>query len=148
MSDDQVQRLADISEIAQLKARYCRCVDTKDWDGYGALVTDDFHAVTDSGVHEGRDAVVSYLSGALGNAVTVHHVHQPEVMFTAPDRAEVIWAMNDYVEIPLGEASFVLRGYGHYHEDYVRTAEGWRMQRTELKRLRVDTEGGAPSAAE
>ena len=148
MSDDQVQRLADIEEIGRLKARYCRCVDTKDWDGYGALVTDDFHAVTDSGVHDGRDAVVSYLSGALGNAVTVHHVHQPEVTFTAPDRAEVIWAMNDYVEIPLGETSFVLRGYGHYHEDYVRTADGWRMQRTELKRLRVDTEGGAPSAAE
>jgi hypothetical protein len=56
--------------------------------------------------------------------------------------------MEDYVEIPLGESSFMLRGYGHYHEDYVRTADGWRMQRTELKRLRVDTEGGAPSPAE
>ena len=67
MSADQVQRLVDIEEIARLKARYCRCVDTKDWAGYGALVTDDFRAVTDSGVHDGRDAVVSYLSGALGN---------------------------------------------------------------------------------
>jgi hypothetical protein len=148
MADDQVQRLADIEEISRLKARYCRCVDTKDWDGYGALVTDDFRAETDSGVHEGRDAVLAYLSGALGNAVTVHHVHQPEVTFTARDRAEVIWAMNDYVEIPVGESSFVLRGFGHYHEDYVRAADGWRMKSTRLERLRVDTEGGAPSAAE
>jgi hypothetical protein len=148
MSADQVQRLVDIEEIARLKARYCRCVDTKDWAGYGALVTDDFRAVTDSGVHDGRDAVVSYLSGALGNAVTVHHVHQPEVTFTTPDHAEVIWAMEDYVEIPLGESSFVLHGYGHYHEEYVRTADGWRMQRTELQRLRVDTEGDASSPAE
>ena len=145
---DQVRRLADIDEIAQLKAQYCRCVDTKDWDGLGALITDDFRAVTEGGVHEGRDAMVAFLSGALGDAVTVHQVHQPEVTFTGADHADVIWAMNDYVELSLGDTPLVIRGYGHYHEGYVRTADGWRMQCTELKRLRVDTEGPMPAAAE
>ncbi len=34
-----------------------------------------------------------------------------------------------------------LRGYGHYHEEYVRTADGWRVKSSTVKRLRVDTEG-------
>jgi hypothetical protein len=30
-----------IEAIRRLKARYCRFLDTKDWDGYRQLFTDD-----------------------------------------------------------------------------------------------------------
>jgi hypothetical protein len=33
--------LAAIEEIKQLKARYCRCVDTKDWELFGTLFASD-----------------------------------------------------------------------------------------------------------
>ena len=33
-----VDELLAIEEIKQLKARYFRCVDTKDWEGFGAGV--------------------------------------------------------------------------------------------------------------
>jgi hypothetical protein len=32
-------------------------------------------------------------------------------------------------------------GLGHYAEEYVRTAEGWKIKSSTLTRVRVDTEG-------
>lgn len=140
------QRLEDIEEIKQLKTRCCRFIDTKDWDGYGELLAEDFRLTSDGGVHEGREQVLAYVSTSLASATTVHQVHPPEITITGPDRASAIWPMNDYVEIPVDGSSFVLRGYGHYHEEYVRTEEGWRVKSSTLSRLRVDTEraAGAP----
>jgi uncharacterized protein (TIGR02246 family) len=142
MSED-VKRLLDIQEITQLKARYCRCVDTKDWAGYANCLTDDTKLAGDGGsVQHGREDVVGFVSSALEHATTVHHVHNPEIRITGRDTATAIWAMNDYVEIPLPEGGpFVLRGYGHYHEEYVRTPDGWRVKSSTVKRVRVDTEG-------
>lgn len=143
---DQIQRLSDIHEITQLKARYCRYVDTKDWAAWGDLLVDDYYFDSDGGVYQGRDEVVAFVSAALGNAMTVHHVHTPEITITGPDTASAIWPMYDYVIIPGDGSEFVLHGYGYYDEDYVRTAEGWRIQRCTEKRLRVDTEGDVPTA--
>jgi uncharacterized protein (TIGR02246 family) len=139
---DEIAILTTVYEITQLKARYCRCVDTKDWAGYAACLTDDTVLDGEGAVHTGRDAVVDFVSQALAEAVTVHHVHNPEIVVTGPDTATGIWAMNDYVDIPLPDGgSFVLRGYGHYHEEYARTCDGWRLKSSTLRRLRVDTEG-------
>lgn len=132
---DNLQRLNDIQEITQLKARYCRCVDTKDWAGYANCLTDDFQLAGDGGVHDGRDEVVAFVATALEHATTVHHVHHPEITLDGTT-ATAIFAMNDYVELP----GLVLRGYGHYHEEYVRTPDGWRVKSSTVKRLRVDTE--------
>jgi hypothetical protein len=54
--------------------------------------------------------------------------------------------MNDYVEFTGFGAPFVLRGYGHYTDEYVRTEDGWRLKRCVLSRLRVDTEGQVPGS--
>ena len=142
---DEIRRLTEISEIASLKARYCRCVDTKDWDGFAALVTEDFHLESDAGVQKGRDEIVSSLSKALSDATTVHHVHNPEITITGSNTATAIWPMNDYAIFPGEESDYRVRGYGHYHEEYVRTGDGWRIKRCALKRLRVDAEGELPA---
>jgi hypothetical protein len=143
---DQLRRLLDIEAIKDLKARYCRFVDTKQWQAWGDLLVDDYHFDSDGGIYEGRDNVVAFVERALGNAVTVHHVHTPEIAFTGPDSATGIWPMYDYVIIPNGDSQFVLHGYGWYEEEYVRTADGWRLQRCRERRIRVDTEGEVPSA--
>ena len=38
---DTVERLEAIEEIKQLKARYFRCMDTKDWDGFTMVFAPD-----------------------------------------------------------------------------------------------------------
>ena len=79
MSDDterslaeEIRELKDIQEITRLKARYCRCVDLKDWAGYASLLMDDYYFDSDGGVYEGRDNVVAFVSSALRA-----HDHRP-----------------------------------------------------------------------
>jgi uncharacterized protein (TIGR02246 family) len=135
--EDEVQRLADIEAIKQLRGRYSRAIDTKDWDLFGASLAEDARLSTDGGINEGRDAIVAAVSRALANATTMHHQHTPEIEITGPNAASGTWAMNDIVHL----GTFVLRGFGHYSEEYVRTSEGWKIKSSTLTRVRVDTEG-------
>ena len=123
--------------IANVKAAYCRLLDTKDWDGWGQLFTEDFELdVTGSGgqLVRGRDAVVASVRSAIETAKTAHQVHLPEITIDG-DEATAIWPMQDRV---VWDESRALTGYGHYHERYVRTAEGWRIAAQKLTRLQMD----------
>lgn len=127
---------ADWLAVANLKAAYCRLLDTKDWEGWGQLFTEDIHLdVTGSGgqVVVGRDAVVASVRGAIESAKTAHQVHFPEIAIDG-DTATAIWPMQDRV-VWDGRG---LTGWGHYHERYVRTANGWRIAELNLTRLQTD----------
>jgi uncharacterized protein (TIGR02246 family) len=128
----------DIEAIKQLKARYCRLMDTKDWAGYRRLFSDDVVIdTTESGgeVVEGADAFLAFLVAAIGAVVTVHQCHTPEIELTPPNTATGVWAMEDMLRFPDGTE---LHGYGHYHETYEKTADRWRIASSRLSRLRMD----------
>jgi uncharacterized protein (TIGR02246 family) len=128
----------DIEAIKQLKARYCRLMDTKDWASYRLLFTDDVVMdTTESGgeIVSGADAFVAFLVTAIGEAVTVHQCHTPEIELIAPGRAAGVWAMEDMLRFPDGSE---LHGYGHYHETYEQSSHGWRISSSRLTRLRMD----------
>ncbi len=128
----------DVEAIKQLKARYFRTMDTKDWSAMRAVFTDDVVVDTSSsggGVVAGADDFISFLSGVIGDVVTVHHGHMPEIEVTSPTTASGIWAMEDMLRWPDGTE---LHGYGHYHETYEKHAGTWRITTTTLTRLRVD----------
>ena len=152
MSDgtpDSLRRLLDVEEIKQLKARYFRSMDRKQWDEFGRVFARDaVLEVPDVGMNtRGRDEIVAAVSGALVGTRTVHHGHMPEIEITGPDTARGTWAMFDYVEWPPGESGdrIGLEGYGHYLEEYVREDGQWRIGRSRLERLRVDPlSGGLP----
>ena len=141
-ADDSVAGpLRDIEDIKQLKARYFRLLDTKQWDAWGQVFsTDAVMEVPEAGmVNNGRDEIVRNVGAALEGARTVHHGHMPEIELTGDDTARGIWAMYDYVEWPERDGKRVgLRGFGHYHEDYVRQDGQWRIRRLRLDRLRID----------
>jgi hypothetical protein len=127
----------DIEAIKQLKARYCRFMDTKDWAGYRRLFTDDVVMDTTEsggGVVTGADAFVEFLVGAIGDAITVHQCHTPEIELASAERATGIWAMEDMVRFPDGSE---LHGYGHYHETYEKSSS-WQISSLRLTRLRMD----------
>ena len=142
---DLLRRLLDIEEIKQLKARYFRTLDRKDWDGFAQVFARD--AVLEVPevdlVVNGRDAIVASVGGAVTGTRTVHHGHMPEIDLIAPDHARGTWAMFDYVEWPAPASGerVGLQGYGHYVEEYVREDEQWRIARCRLERLRVDPLG-------
>jgi hypothetical protein len=139
---------AQFQAICETKARYCRCLDSKDWAGYGEVFTED--AVLDSSaaggqVVLGRATIVDTIRGAIGKAVTVHQVHSPEISMIGSDEAEVTWAMQDRVIWDADKARAIgrksLTGFGHYRETYRLDADGtWRIAFSKLTRLHVDFE--------
>lgn len=141
-NQELLRRLLDIEEIKQLKARYFRALDRREWDEFGRVFARDaVMEVPEAGLFErGRDAIVARVRAAVAGARTVHHGHMPEIEITGEDTARGIWAMFDYVEWPRpeGEARAGLMGYGHYLEEYAREDGAWRIARLHLSRLRVD----------
>jgi hypothetical protein len=135
---DAATTLLEIEALKQLKARYCRYLDTKRWDDWRKLFTDDFVSDTSpSGgkVISGADEFVSYVRSALGTQPTVHQVHAPEIALTSATTATGIWALEDVVR--LGPA-VNLQGRGHYHETYEKIDGDWLIKTSTLTRLRED----------
>jgi uncharacterized protein (TIGR02246 family) len=129
--------LDEIEAIKRLKARYFRLMDTKQWELFGDVFTEDATLAASPDPNEtfrGRAEIVRRVSGALRDARTVHHGHMPEIELTGADTATGIWAMYDFVELP----QLVLHGWGHYHEEYVKQDGAWRIRRSHLTRLRLD----------
>lgn len=155
---DLLQRLLDIEEIRGLKARYFRCMDTKDWDGLAKVFAPD--AVFDlrevssvrnpltgewkppygdeSAVHQGHANVLKMIRDAVAHRVTVHHGHMGEIEITGEDTARGIWAMEDVVVNAPGGEPINMHGSGHYHDTYVRLAEGWAILTTKITRLTLE----------
>ena len=66
---DAAAELREIESIKQLKARYCRYLDTKDWPAWRTVFTDDFVSNTaEAGgrVIAGADEFVAYIRTTLG----------------------------------------------------------------------------------
>jgi hypothetical protein len=138
-----LEALWDIEQIKQLKARYFRLVDTKDWESFVELFTEDCtHQMTNvSGeVTVDNERYFSDLREKLGTGLTIHHGHTPEITLTGPREAEGIWAMFDYVEIPSPTGSCVcVQHYGHYFETYRKDDAGtWRISSKRNVVLRID----------
>jgi uncharacterized protein (TIGR02246 family) len=130
--------MEDREAIRQLKARYFRTMDTKEWTAMREVFADDVTvdvSASGGGVVHGADAFLASLRQALDGVVTVHHGHMPEIEITSPTTARGVWAMEDMLRWPDGRE---LHGYGHYHETYERTDDGWRIKTLTLTRLRTD----------
>lgn len=124
--------------ITAVKARYCRCLDTKDWAGYaGCFAMDAVLDTTGSGGARvvGRDALVAYVRSSISDdTISTHHIHAPEISVEG-DTASAVWAMQDRNVWPSGRK---LLGFGHYHERYVRVGGAWLIAESTLTRINME----------
>jgi hypothetical protein len=146
MTDDPLAILLAKDELQNLKARYCRFLDTKDWDGYAAVFTEDavmdVREDTGLGPITGIEAIFAQVRAAVGPATICHQVHSPEFEFSGPDNAQGIWSMQDVViwedgNSPIDGVS-AMTGYGQYHEQYRKVAGEWKIAALRLTRFHVD----------
>lgn len=139
------EKLNAIEEIKKVKARYCRFVDTKQWDSYRDLFTDDctFDGTT-SGMGDiaDRHAFVAQAQQGLEGCISVHHCHGPEIELTSTTAASAIWAMEDMLQWPEASVGQIRRMHGmdHYHESDAQVGGVWKIAAWRLTRLRVDVE--------
>jgi len=131
----------DLEAIKQLKARYFRTMDTKQWDEMRAVFTDDVTVDTTAsggGVVTGAEEFMVFLRETLGDVTTVHHGHMPEIEVTGDTTAVGTWALQDILIWPNGMR---LDGYGHYRETYEKVDGDWKIASSTLTRLHMDMTG-------
>ena len=121
-----LQAVGDKLEIGEQLARYARGVDTKDWDLWRSVFTDD--AIVDysqSGVMCGsRDEVAAFLAEAFATIPwATHHITNVEIDLDG-DTAQVRAMFYNPMQIPGVDGSSSTGGY--YHHEFVRTAAGWK----------------------
>jgi hypothetical protein len=140
----ELEQLPELYESQVLKARYFRYMDTKQWDQFRDVFTDDMQLCMDDAPVPGPmeptfsnpDILIDFLK-KMPDAITVHHGHMPEIEFVDRDNATGIWAMYDWVDDEVLGGAWV--GFGHYHERYRRCSDGkWRICSVHLTRLRVN----------
>jgi NADPH2:quinone reductase len=140
---NELERLAAIEEIKALRARFARCMDTKQWLAMQDTISDDcvFDARDGATVTElwiGAEDIVANIRRSLATAISVHHAHMPEIEILSPTTAKGIWAMQDLLRFP-GTPTVELIGSGHYIEGYEKQADDkWRLKTYQLTRLVVD----------
>ncbi|ORW97075.1 DUF4440 domain-containing protein [Mycobacterium sp. IEC1808] len=145
------QAADELEAIRQLKARYCRFLDTKDVESWRAVFTPDLVVTLDMAVSaggadpktapplEGVDNFVPMVMGGLENVATMHHCHTPEITLTSATTATGIWAMEDLLVFADGRE---LQGAGHYHETYEKREGSWRIKTLHLTRTILRMRGG------
>ncbi|MEV5834521.1 nuclear transport factor 2 family protein [Nocardia sp. NPDC052112] len=129
---------ASVYAIKQVKARYFRAIDTKDWELLGQqLIPDVVVDTTGSAgiITVGADAFIAYLQATIGSARTVHQGHMPEIEVRSPNAATGVWALQDLLIWP-GNVRVI--GFGHYHETYAFDGDRWRIESSKLTRLYLD----------
>lgn len=131
--------MTDVAAIHALKYRYLRTLDMKKWDEFADTLCEDIvanygsHAGDRELTFTGRDAVVEYMSGAMGSFLTsVHSVSHPEIEVEG-DEATGTWLLQDVVLIP--EKKLEIRGAAYYRDRYRREDGIWRVAETGYERI-------------
>ena len=150
-----VHELQELEEIRQLKARYCRFLDTKDVESWRAVFTTDVVVTLDMAVSvggadpktapplQGINNFVPMVMGGLENVATKHHCHTPELALVSATTATGIWAMEDLARPRFSSLwDRKLFGAGHYHETYEKRAGSWRIKSLHLTRTMLKMSGG------
>lgn len=131
MSDacERTSDLSDDAEIARLLYRYARAVDTKDWELYRSVFTDD--AIIDyssAGIPPGsRDQIADLFSTAfVAIPWSMHYITNIEIDIDDGDTAQVRAMFYNPMQLP-GMAEQSACG-GYYFHNLVRTPDGWRSR--------------------
>jgi hypothetical protein len=135
--------LVEIEAIKQVKYRYLRAVDTRDWDLLESTLAEEATSAYSSGKlsYNGRDAIVAFLRESMPekDMLTSHKVHHPEITLTGPDTADARWGLEDVVIIL--SAGLTLRGAAIYEDKMVKRNGEWRIAHTGYRRLYEETCG-------
>ncbi len=126
--------ISDRMEIADVVTRYTRAIDTGDWDRLDTVFTPDARIdYTESGGIAGSFAEVKPWLAEMLPAffpLRMHTIGQLDVVFTGPDRADVVAYFDNPMPMADGHGgTTVVELGGMYHHEMVRTPDGWRSQR-------------------
>ncbi|CRZ15054.1 nuclear transport factor 2 family protein [Mycolicibacterium neworleansense] len=121
--------MRDHADISALLYRYARAVDSKDWELYRSVFTEDAHIDYSSAgaVVGGREEVADWFAANFGVIPwTMHYITNIEILDSDGDSATVRAMFYNPMQLP-GMAEMSACG-GYYHHELVRTPDGWRSR--------------------
>ena len=131
--EQRIVRLEDLEAIKQLKASYCAiCDDDHDPDRITSIFTED-------GIWEGRGigraeghAELRKLFEGFQKAISYsQHMVMNPIIEVDGDRAHATWYF--FGTFTFYEGDQAKWQAARYHEDYLKTAEGWKIQHLRVK---------------
>ncbi|OBB15830.1 hypothetical protein A5761_01205 [Mycolicibacterium setense] len=115
--------------IQALLYRYARAVDTKDWELYRSVFTEDAQIdYSSAGAIVGtRDDVVDWFAANFGVIPwSMHYITNVEILENDGDNATVRAMFYNPMQLPGMTETSACGGY--YHHELVRTPDGWRSR--------------------
>lgn len=133
-----MRQLLEMERIKELKARYFRALDTKNWVLFAACLTEDVEGRYSDGQlsFDGKEQLVSFMVKNLssGTVLTMHHGHHPEIEINEDNmQATGIWYLQDMV-IDLQNKTR-LYGAAIYHDEYRAVKGEWKISKTGYSRI-------------
>jgi bile-acid 7alpha-dehydratase len=128
----RIRALEDIEAIKNLKAKYWRAIDTKQWDELAETLADG--VVADLGVIKPADksAYVQFMKDTVdrGSIVGIHQGHNPEIEITSDMTAKGTWELyNHLVDL---ETNKPLIFTALYHDEYAKEDGQWKIKVTKV----------------
>lgn len=132
--ETRLRTLEDVHAIMQLKHRYFRLLDHKQWPELRTCFTDDVETHYESGHYQfsGVEDVMRFLSESLdglreGGRFALHLGHHPEIELIGPTEARGLWTLH----APILDRDSSRAGWqDSFYEDEYRKEDGaWRISR-------------------
>lgn len=126
----RIARLEAESEIRKLKARYLNACDAKNVERIRSVFTADAELDYQPIGRFGVDGLIdAFTAIALHSPIVdVHQMHNGEIEIVDAEHATGIWNLGFATYDPRDKSFRLLNSF--YFDDYVRTAEGWRISRS------------------
>lgn len=129
--DDELRWLADRTRIRELTARYNRCFDDGDAEGFAETFTEDGVMEVAGGFEvRGRDGLAQMCRRTPYGVV---HVTVDATVEVDGDRAvqdvTIMVLQRPKPDAAPDERRTTLERSGRYHDELVRTPDGWRFSR-------------------
>lgn len=130
----------DALEIANVKARYCAASDKTPSDaaaalvGFRAVFTDDVIGDYGFRVFNGFDDLTGFMTTAVAGTSEwmLHMLHSPCIIVDG-DRATGDWTVSS--QMKRREGGQIDTVLGRYSDEFVRTAQGWKICRVGFERI-------------
>lgn len=133
-----INQLAHIEAIKQLKHRYIRCMTHSLWDELETILTEDIQASYSDGKYafDGREALLKFLRESHdvnSKALGFWHVTMPEISITSNNSASGTWAMyHFYLD---KNNNYQVEMFAYYHDKYSLDDDGWKISETGYQRV-------------
>ncbi len=136
--------MSDIDAISEVLVRYATAIDTRDWELFRTVFTED--AATDYGdMGKWTDlaGIAAFMESALVGFGATNHMLSNFVIAVDGDRATA----RSYVHVVLAapeDPGTWIDSVGSYDDTLVRTTAGWRIRTRAFHLTRMVTSDAAP----